>query len=270
MKKLAISAIVVTAALYSCGNNAQQEAERKKREADSLARLEQARKDSMEKAMAAARKNIVETALADANFSTLTSLLEQAGLTATLKDSTKNFTVFAPTNLAFEALGQAELDKLKKDTKRLRDVLLYHVVEGKRMAADVNSTPEFMAMNGKKIAVSKSEAGTMVANALITTADLDCSNGVIHVVNAVMSDKPAAAPRSGKGGSGAGKQETQAPAPTPTPASTKPQTTEEKVSDKMSGKRENQIEQKVQDKMSGKRDNEPEQKVQDKMKRNNP
>lgn len=268
MKKLAFSAIVVSTALYSCGNNAQQEAERKKREADSLARLEQARKDSMEKAMAAARKNIVETAMADANFSTLTSLLEQAGLTTTLKDSTKNFTVFAPTNLAFEALGQAELDKLKKDTKRLRDVLLYHVVEGKRMAADVNSTPEFMAMNGKKITVSKSEAGTMVANALITTADLDCSNGVIHVVNAVMTDKPAPAARSGKGGQSAGKQET--PAPSPTPAASKPQTTEDKVKEKMAGNRENQIEQKVQEKMSGKRDNETEQKVQDKMKRNNP
>ncbi|MCS6979861.1 MAG: fasciclin domain-containing protein [Flavobacteriales bacterium] len=269
MKKIALSLLAVSAVLYSCGGNADKEAERKKREADSLARLEQARKDSMEKAMAAARKNVVETALADPNFSTLTALLEQAGLTATLKDSTKNFTVFAPTNLAFEALGQAELDKLKKDTKRLRDVLLYHVVEGKRMAADVNSTPEFMAMNGKKIVVAKGEAGTMVANALITTADLDCSNGVIHVVNAVMSDKPAPAPRSGKGGPSAGKQ--PAPAPTPTPAPpTKPQTTEDKIKDKMSGKREDQVEQKIQDKMSGKREGGVEQNVSDKMKRNNP
>ncbi|MCX7767953.1 MAG: fasciclin domain-containing protein [Flavobacteriales bacterium] len=268
MKKIVFFSLFA-AALYSCGGNAEKEAERKKREADSLARLEQARKDSMEKAMAAARKNIVETALADPNFSTLTALLEQAGLTATLKDSTKNFTVFAPTNTAFEALGQAELDKLKKDTKRLRDVLLYHVVEGKRMAADVNSTPEFMAMNGKKISVSKSEAGTMVANALITTADLDCSNGVIHVVNAVMTDKQAPSPKSGS----SGKKETSsvsqpAPAPTPTPAG--PKTTEQKIQEKMGGARENQIEQKVQEKMSGKRENQAEQKVQEKMKRNNP
>ena len=268
MKKIILPVFIFSIALLSCGNNAQKEAERKKREADSLARLEQARKDSMEQAMAAARKNVVETALADANFSTLTALLEQAGLATTLKDSTKNFTVFAPTNTAFEALGQAELDKLKKDTKRLRDVLLYHVVEGKRMAADVNSTPEFMAMNGKKIVISKSEAGTMVANALITTADLDCSNGVIHVVNAVMSDKPT--PKSGSASKSSkpteGTTKTENPPPTPEP--TKSQTPQEKISDKMSGKREDES-QKIKDKMSGKREDEG-QKLKEKMGRNNP
>lgn len=211
MKKVFyVVAVAAVFVLASCGNNADKEAERKKREADSLAKLEKARQDSLANAQANAVKNITETAAANADFSTLVSLLEKAELATVLKDSTKNFTVFAPTNAAFEKFDQKVLADLQKpeNKEKLKDVLLYHVVDGKKMDVDVVAATELDALNGKKIMVGKNEAGgATVTGAAIITANIDCSNGVIHSVDAVMVEKAGkgSSNKGGKGNNGKGE-----------------------------------------------------------------
>lgn len=185
-----LSIAIASLALVSCGGGADKEADRMKREADSLAKVEQARKDSLDAAMASQTVNVYETAKANQDFSTLVSLLDQAGLAATLQDETVNFTVFAPTNAAFDKLDAKTLADLKdpKNAEQLKDILLFHVVSGKIMAADVASAKELQAMNEKAISVKADESGAVaVANASVTTTDLDATNGVVHIVDAVMT-----------------------------------------------------------------------------------
>ncbi|MCG9910317.1 MAG: fasciclin domain-containing protein [Flavobacteriales bacterium] len=262
MKKVMyLAATAAVMVLASCGGGADKEAERKKREADSLAKIEQARKDSMDAAMAVQTVNVYETAKANPDFSTLVSLLDQAGLSATLQDESVNFTVFAPTNAAFDKLGAKTLEDLKapKSAEKLKDILLYHVVRGKLMAGDVANSGELQGMDDKVIVVKQSESGTvMVGNAAVTTADVDASNGVIHIVDAVLT------PPAKKG-----TAKTNPPATAPaTPEDKKPgTTTQDKVGDKMSGDRTNETTNKVGDKMSGDRTNETTNKVGDKMNR---
>jgi hypothetical protein len=193
----------------------------------------------------------------------LVSLLDQAGLAETLQDETVNFTVFAPTNAAFDKLDAKTLADLKdpKNAEKLKDILLYHVVRGKLMASDVAGSGELQAMDDKVIVVKTGESGTvMVSNASVTTADVDATNGVIHIVDAVMT------PPAKKGTAKPKKPET-APAPAPTPEVKKPETPADKAADKMSGNRTNTVEDKAKNKMGGERENQTEQKAADKMKR---
>jgi uncharacterized surface protein with fasciclin (FAS1) repeats len=190
MKKIAIySVFALSALLVACGGgkSAEDDAARKQREADSLAAIERARLDSIEAANAP--KSIVETALNDEQFSTLVSLLSAAGLVETLSDLNRNFTVFAPTNAAFDKLGKKKLDELAdpKNADALKDVLLYHVVAGKLLSADIAEVSELDALDEKVITVTANALGVKVSGANVTTADIDCSNGVIHVVDAVLT-----------------------------------------------------------------------------------
>ena len=132
-------------------------------------------------------KDIVETAVAAGSFKTLAKLLTDAGLIETLKGPGP-FTVFAPTDEAFAKVPAATLAALGKDKAALKNVLLYHVVAGKVMAADV------MKLNGKGAkTVQGSEAKimtmgekVMVNNANVVKADIVTKNGVIHVIDAVI------------------------------------------------------------------------------------
>lgn len=229
------AALAATVVLASCGGGADKEAERKKREADSLAKIEQARKDSMDAAMAVQTVDVYETAKANPDFTTLVSLLDQAGLAATLKDSAVNFTVFAPTNAAFDKLDPKALADLKdpKNAEKLKDVLLFHVVRGKLMSSDVASSEELQAIDDKVITVKKSESGAvMVGGANITTADVDASNGVVHIVDAVMTP-PAKKAVAKKPKTPA---PTTAPAPTVTPGTSGGKATEGNTGQTSGGK----------------------------------
>jgi uncharacterized surface protein with fasciclin (FAS1) repeats len=132
--------------------------------------------------------NIVETAKKDTGLSMLVELLGTAGLAETLSDENAQFTVFAPTNAAFRKLGDKKLASLKeeKNKEMLKDILLYHVVSGNMMAADVTTKKELDAMDEKVIKVSSKDDKWMVAGATITTTDIACSNGTVHVIDAVM------------------------------------------------------------------------------------
>jgi uncharacterized surface protein with fasciclin (FAS1) repeats len=131
--------------------------------------------------------NIVETALAAGNFKTLATALTEADLVETLKGDGP-FTVFAPTDAAFAKIPANKLQALLKDKEALKKVLLYHVVSGKVMAKDV------LTMNGKKAkTVEGSEAAikvkgksVMVDAAKVEKTDIECSNGVIHVIDSVI------------------------------------------------------------------------------------
>ncbi len=136
-------------------------------------------------AAAAPAKNIVQTAIAAGQFKTLASLLTKAGLGGTLQGKGP-FTVFAPTDAAFAKLPKATLAALAKNKAKLRAVLLYHVVKGKVTAAQAMKLRSAKTLNGKSLAIRVNGGKVLVGGATVTKADVNASNGVIHVINKVL------------------------------------------------------------------------------------
>jgi uncharacterized surface protein with fasciclin (FAS1) repeats len=130
------------------------------------------------------QKNIVDIASHDKNLSTLVTAIKAADLVDTLKGSGP-FTVFAPTNAAFDKLPPGTLDKLLHDKKQLTDILTYHVISGEVMSKDIkNSSPA--TVEGQTIEINKTDKGVTVNNANVTQADIKASNGVIHEIDTVL------------------------------------------------------------------------------------
>jgi uncharacterized surface protein with fasciclin (FAS1) repeats len=133
-------------------------------------------------------KDIVETAVAAGTFKTLATALTEAGLIETLKGPGP-FTVFAPTDEAFAKLPAGTLDALLKDKAKLKEVLLYHVVAGKVMAADVVKLDGKGAktVQGAEAKVSVMGGTVMLnGNSHVVKTDIAAKNGVIHVIDAVI------------------------------------------------------------------------------------
>ena len=133
---------------------------------------------------AAAPKDVVDTAVAAGDFKTLAQALQAAGLVETLKGKGP-FTVFAPTDAAFAKLPAGALDALLKDKAKLTAVLTYHVVPGKVMAADVVKLKEAKTVQGQSVRIDAS-SGVKIDGATVVKADVAASNGVIHVIDAVL------------------------------------------------------------------------------------
>ncbi len=134
----------------------------------------------------AAPKDIVDTAVAAGNFNTLAAALKAAGLVETLKGEGP-FTVFAPTDDAFAKLPAGTVDSLLKDPKGdLTQILLYHVVSGKVMAADVKDGLEATTVQGGKVTFKADSNRVMINDAKIVTTDITTTNGVIHVIDSVL------------------------------------------------------------------------------------
>jgi uncharacterized surface protein with fasciclin (FAS1) repeats len=135
----------------------------------------------------AAGKDIVDTAVDAGQFKTLAAALTAAGLVDTLKGAGP-FTVFAPTDEAFAKLPAGTVENLLKpeNKQQLTDILTYHVVSGKVMAADVAGLDEAKSVNGKMIDVEAAGGSVKVNGATVTTADVAASNGVIHVIDTVI------------------------------------------------------------------------------------
>lgn len=130
--------------------------------------------------------DIVDTAVANGSFTTLAAALGAAGLVETLKGEGP-FTVFAPTDAAFAALpaGTVE-DLLKPENKdKLVSILTYHVVPGKVMSTDLSEGLKAATVNGAEVTITL-DGGAKVNGAVISTADVAASNGVIHVIDAVI------------------------------------------------------------------------------------
>lgn len=140
------------------------------------------------KPAAVAKMDIVETAIAADDFNTLVAAVQAADLVETLQ-SDGPFTVFAPTDAAFEALpaGTVE-DLLKPENKdQLVAVLTYHVVPGKVMSADLaGNALETATAQGSTVAIDATGDGVKVDGANVVSADIEASNGVIHVIDAVI------------------------------------------------------------------------------------
>ncbi len=155
--------------------------------------------EMMDDAMMEDTPDIVDIAVSDGRFTTLVTALQQANLVDTLKGDGP-FTVFAPTDDAFAALPDGTLDSLLADIPALTDVLLYHVVPGKVMAADVVNLNSADTVLGKPVNISVEGNTVKVNDAQVIITDIEGSNGVIHVVDAVLippADQPAALPVSG-------------------------------------------------------------------------
>ena len=138
---------------------------------------------------AAELKDVVDTAVNAGSFKTLVAAVKAAGLVETLK-GVGPFTVFAPTDEAFAKLPEGTVESLLKpeNKDKLVAILTYHVVAGKVMAADVVKITEAKTVNGKSLTV-KVDGGVMVDNAKVVKTDIACSNGVIHVIDAVVLPK---------------------------------------------------------------------------------
>ena len=132
-------------------------------------------------------KNIVDTAVAAGTFNTLVAGIRAAGLTETLNGKGP-FTVFAPTDEAFKKLPHGALDALLKDTAKLKAVLSYHVIPGYFASKDVKSG-EVMTVQGTTLTAVVSSTGVQVNGAHVKQADIAATNGVIHVIDAVILPK---------------------------------------------------------------------------------
>ncbi|MBC8131272.1 MAG: fasciclin domain-containing protein [Rhizobiaceae bacterium] len=134
--------------------------------------------------------DIVDTAVAAGSFKTLVAAVTAAGLVDTLK-SAGPFTVFAPSDEAFAKLPAGTVESLVKpeNKDKLTAILTLHVLSGKVMAADVaGKTMTPASVNGEELHVDGTN-GVVVSGATVTSADIECTNGVIHVVDSVIMPK---------------------------------------------------------------------------------
>mmetsp|Transcript_36096 Transcript_36096/g.95113 ORF Transcript_36096/g.95113 Transcript_36096/m.95113 type:complete len:174 (+) Transcript_36096:246-767(+) len=134
-------------------------------------------------------KDIVDTAVGAGSFKTLAAALGAADLVDTMK-SEGPFTVFAPTDDAFGKLPEGTVDDLLKpeNKDKLAGILKYHVVSGKVMACDVATMDgkKVATVNGAEVTIKVDDDGVMVDGAKVVTTDIECSNGVIHVIDSVI------------------------------------------------------------------------------------
>ncbi|CAH7068423.1 Fasciclin [Vibrio chagasii] len=137
-----------------------------------------------------AKKDIVDVAVDNGSFTTLVAVVKAAGLVDTLKGEGP-FTVFAPTDEAFAALPEGTVDMLLKpeNKDKLVAILTYHVVPGKVMAEDVVKLDSAVTVQGEPVAISTDHGVVMINKAHVVTADVKASNGVIHVIDAVLLPK---------------------------------------------------------------------------------
>jgi len=133
--------------------------------------------------------NIVETAIQAGSFNTLVAAVKAASLVDTLSGSGP-FTVFAPTDEAFAKLPHGVLEGLLADIGKLREILSYHVVPGKVMAAEVVTLHSAKTVQGRSLTFSN-HSGVKLDDAKVIQTDIQCSNGVIHVIDSVVVPKAA-------------------------------------------------------------------------------
>jgi uncharacterized surface protein with fasciclin (FAS1) repeats len=131
------------------------------------------------------KQDIVDTAAGAKDFSTLVTAVKAAGLVEALKGDGP-FTVFAPTNEAFAKIPKDKLAALLKDKDALTAVLTYHVVPGKVMAADVVKLTEADTLQGEPVKITVADGKVSINDAKVTKTDIECTNGVIHVIDAVL------------------------------------------------------------------------------------
>lgn len=134
-----------------------------------------------------AKPDIVDTAISAGSFNTLVTALQEANLVETLRGDGP-FTVFAPTDDAFAKLPEGTLESLlqPENKDKLSAILTYHVVPGKVMAKDVVNLSKADTVNGKRLSIATSAGTVMIDDAKVVKTDIETSNGVIHIIDAVV------------------------------------------------------------------------------------
>ncbi len=137
-----------------------------------------------------AAKDVVDVAIGSPDHTTFVAAVTAAGLVETLKGAGP-FTIFAPTNAAFTALPAGTVEGLLKPESKaaLTNILTYHVVSGAVKAADLKDGQKVKTLQGEELTVSIKDGKVMINGANVTAADLTGSNGVVHVIDAVLMPK---------------------------------------------------------------------------------
>ena len=130
--------------------------------------------------------NIIETAAAAGQFTTLLTAIEAAGLTETLSGEGP-FTVFAPTDEAFAAIPEADLAAILADNETLTAILTYHVVSGAVTSEQVVTLDSATTVQGSDVTITVANGGVLVDQANVISVDIEASNGIIHVIDAVIT-----------------------------------------------------------------------------------
>jgi uncharacterized surface protein with fasciclin (FAS1) repeats len=130
-------------------------------------------------------KNIIETAVEAGSFKTLAAALTAAGWVDALNGEGP-FTVFAPTDEAFAKIPKETMDMVMADKEKLAAILTYHVVAGKVMAKDVMGMSSAKTLQGSEVKIQVKEGMVWINESKVTQADIECTNGVIHVIDKVL------------------------------------------------------------------------------------
>jgi uncharacterized surface protein with fasciclin (FAS1) repeats len=130
-------------------------------------------------------KDIVDTAVAAGSFKTLAKLLTDADLVGVMKGPGP-YTVFAPTDEAFAKVPKDVLDGLARDKAKLQEVLKYHVLTSKWTTDDFKLVKQTGTAQGKPVVFTVSPGGVTVNGAKVVKADIDCANGMVHAIDAVL------------------------------------------------------------------------------------
>ncbi len=190
MKHLTLSLVAAAAlstALISCENKAKKETASQDSVQTEVVAPAEEQGVEVGGAMMVPSKNIVENAAGSSEHTTLVAAVKAAELVETLSGAGP-FTVFAPTNEAFNALPAGTVEGLLKPEakKDLTGILTYHVVSGALKAADLVDGQELTTVNGAKLKVTLKDGVAMVGDAKVTIADVISSNGVTHVIDKVL------------------------------------------------------------------------------------
>ena len=131
-------------------------------------------------------KNLVDTAAANGSFKTFGKAIERAGMSDTLR-GVGPFTIFAPTDAAFDKLPSGKLDNLFKPENKdeLVSLLNYHVVSGRKLVADIGKWEAAKTVNGQSAPITMTKDQVSIDGALVTSADIGSSNGIIHAIDKV-------------------------------------------------------------------------------------
>ena len=139
---------------------------------------------SSEEAPEAAKADIVDSAVQAGTFTSLVAAIQAAELVDALKGDGP-FTVFAPSDDAFAKLPPGTVEALLQDKEKLTQILTYHVVPGRVMASDVSTLSEATTLQGGAVAIDTTD-GVRIDDAKVVAADIEASNGVIHVIDTVL------------------------------------------------------------------------------------
>ena len=142
--------------------------------------------DTMTNTPSTSTKNLVDTAAANGSFKTFGKAIERAGMSDTLR-GVGPFTIFAPTDAAFEKLPAGKLETLFKpeNKEELVSLLNYHVVSGRKLVADIGKWEAAKTVNGQAAPIKLTDNKVSIDGALVTSADIGSSNGVIHGIDKV-------------------------------------------------------------------------------------